>query len=334
MNLATKLSNKILHSAIRQGATDVHFYPAETDIKIYFRIYGKRKLYKSVPHNQYQLLKTYYKFSSGMDIGETRKPQNGVLNIHQQNKRFALRISTLPTQQEESLAIRILPQDDQLNLNELFLFPHQLSKIKQWLTNEAGLILLTGPTGCGKTTTLYALLNSVLKNQSYQMITLEDPIEKEIPSLLQVQVNEKAGVTYQTGLKAALRHDPDIIMVGEIRDQHTAEFAFEASLTGHLVLSTLHAKDAPGTIHRLMDMGISETDILQTLIGVASVQLLPLTMNGSTYRRAAILDLLELNSKTNISLKEKSQHISSFQHLRKKAYAYGFIDEITYKSYS
>ena len=334
MNLATKLSNKILFSAISQGATDVHFYPAETEIKIYYRIYGKRTLKRSIPDNQYQLLKTYYKFSSGMDIGETRKPQNGVLHIYQQHKRFALRISTLPTQQEESLAIRILPQDEQLHLNELFLFPYQLTKIKQWLTKEAGLILLTGPTGCGKTTTLYALLNSILENQSYQMITLEDPIEKEIPSLLQVQINEKAGVTYHTGLKAALRHDPDIIMVGEIRDAYTAEFAFEASLTGHLVLSTLHAKDAIGTIHRLMDMGISETDISQTLIGVASVQLLPLTMNGSTYRRAAILDLLELSSKTNRSLKPNTQYISSFQHLRKKAYAYGFIDEATYQSYS
>src|SRR5699024_1228537 len=125
--------------------------------------------------------------------------------------------------------------------DQLFLFPNQLARMENWMTNRAGIILFTGPTGSGKTTTLYALLQATLQEKSYQTITLEDPIEKDIHDILQVQVNEKAGITYQTGLKAALRHDPDIIMVGEIRDEHTAQFAFNASLTGHLVLSTLHA---------------------------------------------------------------------------------------------
>src|SRR5690606_33165554 len=159
---------------------------------------------------------------------------------------------------------------------QLFLFKNQLTKIKQWMNFRAGLILISGPTGSGKTTTLYALLEETLKNGSFQTITLEDPIEKNIDDILQVQVNEKAGITYQTGLKAALRHDPDIIMVGEIRDRHTAKFALEASLTGHLVLSTIHAKNTIGTIQRLLEMGLTRVELEQSLIGISSIQLIPI----------------------------------------------------------
>lgn len=154
-------------------------------------------------------------------------------------------------------------------------------------------------------------------------------------NILQVQVNEKAGITYQTGLKAALRHDPDIIMVGEIRDKHTAEFAFEASLTGHLVLSTLHAKNAIGTIHRLVDMGIKRSDMKQSLIAVAALQLLPLQMGNDITRRAAILELLEGALLENIIEGNESTELHtfhSFEYLRKKAYAYGFISETVYHS--
>src|SRR5699024_10635254 len=138
-----------------------------------------------------------------------------------------------------------------------------------------------------------ALLQATLQEKSYQTITLEDPIEKDIHDILQVQVNEKAGITYQTGLKAALRHDPDIIMVGEIRDEHTAQFAFNASLTGHLVLSTHHAIDALGTVPRLLEMGIKRSDLQQSLIAVAALELLPINVNDTTVRRAAILELLD-----------------------------------------
>src|SRR5690625_4347466 len=137
---------------------------------------------------------------------------------------------------------------------------------------------------------MYALLQSILKNKSLQTITLEDPIEKDIHDILQVQVNEKAGITYQTGLKAALRHDPDIIMVGEIRDEHTAQFAFNASLTGHLVLSTLHAKDALGTVHRLLEMGIKPSDLQQSLIAVAALELLPINVNDTADRKSTRLN--------------------------------------------
>lgn len=334
MNPAAKLSDDLLNASLKANASDIHFYPFQNHTDIYFRIQGKRILHKKIRIEQYQLLLTYYKFISRMDIGESRKPQNGTIGHNADAKLYSLRISTLPLHFTESLAIRILPQDTTLTLEQLFLFPNQLNRIKKWITNRAGIILFTGPTGSGKTTTLYGLLESILKEKSYQTITLEDPIEKHMEHILQVQVNEKAGITYQTGLKAALRHDPDIIMVGEIRDKYTAQFAFEASLTGHLVLSTLHAKNATGTIHRLIDMGIERSDLEQSLIAVAASELVPLRISKTT-RRAAILELLDGEMLRHvIEGKEliKTETFHSFEHLRKKAFAYGFISEETYNS--
>ncbi|MBP1950361.1 competence type IV pilus ATPase ComGA [Virgibacillus litoralis] len=335
MNTASRLSQQLLHSAITTNASDIHFYPFPNQADIYFRIFGKRILHKTIPISQYQLLLTYYKFTSGMDIGEVRKPQNGTIDHDTMTIRYSLRLSTLPVNHMESLAIRILPQEDNLTLDRLFLFPNQLNKLKEWIANRTGIILFTGPTGSGKTTTLYALLQTILTEKSYQTITLEDPIEKDINDILQVQVNEKAGITYQTGLKAALRHDPDIIMVGEIRDSFTAQFAFDASLTGHLVLSTLHANNALGTIHRLMEMGLKRSDLKQSLISVAALQLLPVHVNNTTTRRGAIIELLDgillENTLDGIDISSKEQ-FHTFHHLRKKAFAYGFISEETYFS--
>jgi competence protein ComGA len=335
LNPAEQLSQRIISSAIEKQATDIHFYPFETKTSIYVRVHGERQLFKSITSSQFDLLLTYYKFTSGMDIGEIRKPQNGTISHQVYDKHYALRLSTLPVNQKESLAIRILPQDEQLSIEKLFLFQEQLRKVKSWTNHKAGLILFSGPTGSGKTTTLYALLESIMKEKSFQTITLEDPIEKTIQDILQVQVNEKAGITYQTGLKAALRHDPDIIMVGEIRDKQTAKFAFEASLTGHLVLSTIHAKNTPGTIQRLQEMGLSASELEQSLIGVASIQLLPLLSKSNEKRRAAILEILEGIELMQVihgqfsSLKTNKQ---SFNNMRKKALLYGFISRDTYEN--
>ncbi|GAB3791371.1 competence type IV pilus ATPase ComGA [Virgibacillus kimchii] len=335
MSDAAQLSNKLIREAIQAQASDIHFYPFKDRSEIYFRIQGKRTRYQSMRIEQYQHLITYYKFTSGMDIGESRKPQNGVLTHQLNTQLFSLRLSTLPVNDRESLAIRILPQEKDLSLDHLFLFPSQLKKLKKWISHRTGIILFTGPTGSGKTTTLYALLETILKEKSYQAITLEDPIEKQMKHILQVQVNEKAGITYQTGLKAALRHDPDIIMVGEIRDAYTAHFAFDASLTGHLVLSTLHARNTKGTIHRLLEMGLSRTDLEQSLIAIASLQLLPLSLQKYAGRRGAILELLDGGSLANIlegaePLKQHNYH--TFEHLRKKAFAYGYISKEIYQT--
>lgn len=330
MNPAFSLSEKLLNVAIKLHASDIHFYPFEEQTKIYFRIHGKRIFQQTILGEQYDSLLTYYKFTSGMDIGEVRKPQNGVITFNTRSIQHSLRLSTLPVNEKESLAIRILPQEEVLPLEQLFLFPSQIKKLTAWTANQTGILLLTGPTGSGKTTTLYALLQAMMKETTYQTITLEDPIEKNLHDILQVQINEKAGITYQTGIKAVLRHDPDIIMVGEIRDPYTAQFAFDASLTGHLVLSTLHAKNTIGTIHRLLEMGVKKDDIKQSLIGVASLQLLPLIKNKQIYRRAAIAEMVDgslLEKIIDGKVVKLHQNTGSFHYLRKKAFAYGYYNE-------
>lgn len=332
MNLASSLSDKLLASAFEQQAADIHFSPFIHKTDIHFRIHGQRQFQTSVPSSDYQMLLTYYKFISGMDIGEIRKPQNGTIHTEAKASRYALRLSTMPAQHAESLAIRILPQDQSLSLEQLFLFPEQTIRLKKWMSCRAGLILLTGPTGSGKTTALYALLKTACSEKNMQAITLEDPIEKEIPGLLQVQINPKAGITFESGLRASLRHDPDVLMIGEIRDEATAKLAFQASLTGHLVLSTLHAKNAAGTIARLLDMGIRKADIQQSLIGAAAVQLVPYYSGMQIAGRAAFTEMIEGEAiDTILSGKQALQVLAgSFDHSRKKAFAYGFIDEEIY----
>ncbi|WP_405101210.1 competence type IV pilus ATPase ComGA [Oceanobacillus sp. FSL H7-0719] len=334
MNPALPIVERLINKAIDQQATDIHFYPFSNETKIYFRLQGKRIFQQAITIKHYELLLTYFKFTSGMDIGISKKPQDGSIphEMHPSGI-FSLRLSTLPLSDLESLAIRILPQEEQLPLERLFLFPQQLNRIKSWTENRSGIILLTGPTGSGKTTTLYALLQNIINEKSYQTITLEDPIERRLDNVLQVQINEKAGITYQAGLKAALRHDPDMIMIGELRDNETAAFAFNASLTGHLVLSTLHAKNAQGTIFRLLEMGIKQQDLLQSLIAVAALQLIPIKLKGNVERRAAILELLEGDKLEKIILNQNSNQYDgyhSFEHLRRKAYAYGFFNETNF----
>ncbi|MFD1450339.1 MULTISPECIES: competence type IV pilus ATPase ComGA [Oceanobacillus] len=329
MNHVTKLSDDLFQAAVSQQASDIHFYPYEQQTEIYFRIHGKRTFIRNILTKQYQLLRTFFKFSANMDIGEHRKPQAGTLLWSFESKDYALRISTLPHYQQESIAIRILPQNDTLPLDHLFLFPNQVQQMRRWMDHDSGLILITGATGSGKSSTLYSLLEKEMKEKPCQIISLEDPIERKINQILQVQINEHAGISYHTGLKAALRHDPDILMVGEIRDKETAKFAVEAALTGHLVLSTLHAKNAVGTIFRLKEMGIKTADLHQILIGVGALRLIPI-MRKNKQQRSAIGELMEGDYLTEaiegtlLALPEEHQ----FKKLQRKAFAYGFTQTI------
>ena len=324
------LSENIIKAAIEYAASDIHFYPTSEVTTIYFRIHGQRQHQQIITKDQYDLLLSYFKFTAGMDIGEVRKPQSGVI-IHQQNNiSYSLRLSTLPTHKRESLAIRVLPQHTNLTLKQLFLFPNQTNILHEWIQERSGIILFTGPTGSGKSTTLYALLQHILQQEkAYQTITLEDPVEQQLPHALQVQINEEAGMGYDEGLKAALRHDPDIIMVGEIRDHRTARFAVQAALTGHLILSTLHAKDAIGTVKRLLDMKLTPVEIEQTLIAVSALELLPVKIHGQVRRRAAIMEKLDGDTLRKVIFNQQKtlNKQQTFNHLRKKAFAYGYIHQ-------
>ncbi len=325
---AATLSKRLIKTAIQSSASDIHFIPQQEQVFIFLRCHGERQYQSTLSHQQYLMMLSYYKYIGKMDIGESRKPQQGVIYYEHNADTYSLRLSLLPTTPVESLAIRLLPQKQMQTLPHLFLFPFQLQQIQQWLQYRSGLLLLTGATGTGKSTLLYALLKTFMEQNKFQTITLEDPVEKQLDQIIQIQINERAGVTYDAGLKAALRHDPDIIMVGEIRDAKTAQFAFRAASTGHLVLSTLHANDGKGTIHRLVNMGITPLEIDHHLLAVASMKLLSLNDTGFGQRRAAIMELLEREQIHQVIADEPSCVTPSFQQLKRKAFAYGFTNYI------
>ncbi len=324
-----QLSQVILSDATNYEATDIHFIPNGNECYIYFRINGYRWFYKKIQKRQYDSLLSYYKFSSGMDIAENRLPQDGTLSVHFDHTTYFLRLSSLPLKHSESLAIRILPEKYEPDIGDLFVFPSQAKQLMQWVKTSSGLILFTGPTGSGKSSTMYALLKQATKEYGYQSITLEDPIEQTVERILQVQVNEDSGFGYDTGLKAALRHDPDLIMVGEIRDEQTAKFAVRAALTGHLVLTTLHAKNAYGTLIRLKQMGISNADLKESIIGIVAQQLIELTpteQSEKPFERSAIAELLTgkyLDRAIDGITPNTNEGFESLERLRRKAHALG-----------
>jgi competence protein ComGA len=227
----------MIGEAFSGDATDVHVIPRTKDYLIQFRKLGVLVPFHTVDSDQAERLIAHLKFMASMDIGEKRKPQSGSFSLTVRGTPLSLRISTLPTTHlKESLVIRILPQKYQIPIDKMSLYPSSAKKLLALLMYSHGLIIFTGPTGSGKTTTLYSLVLHCSVALNRNVITLEDPVEKLHEEMVQIQVNEKAGITYSAGLKAILRHDPDIIMVGEIRDRETAEIAVRAALTGHPVI--------------------------------------------------------------------------------------------------
>lgn len=266
--------DQLLQEALSLHSTDIHFIPRKHGYAVQFRSLGDLHPQTEFSLKEGERLISHFKFMASMDIGEKRRPQSGSFDLNMSGYSLSLRISTLPTAlSKESLVIRILPQQTVPDLHQLSLFSNSAKKLLALLSHSHGLILFTGPTGSGKTTTLYSLIQHSADRLGRNVITLEDPVEKQNDAWLQVQVNEKAGVTYSAGLKAILRHDPDVIMVGEIRDEETAAIALRASLTGHLVLTTLHTKDAKGAVFRLLEFGLKWHEIEQTLVAVSAQRL-------------------------------------------------------------
>ena len=253
-----KLVNQILADAISAGATDIHIEPYENDLKVRYRIDGM--LHDAGVPATVRYFKdgitSRIKIISGLDIAEKRLPQDGRAQVDLLNHRFDLRISVLPTRYGEAINIRVLPQSTLiLDLPSLGLAEKLVSQLRKLIFRPHGIILVTGPTGSGKTTTLYTCMN-LLKDTDSKIITIEDPIEYDMPGIVQMQVLPEIGFTFARALRSMLRHDPDIMLVGEIRDLETAETAIRTALTGHLVFSTLHTNDAASAVTRLLDMGI------------------------------------------------------------------------------
>ena len=272
-NPVKKLLNLVLLQAIRDKASDIHFEPFENEYKMRYRIDGV--LYEMVPPPKHiaAAISSRIKVMANLDIAERRLPQDGRISLTVQGNPVDLRVSVLPTMFGESVVLRVLDRAQlNLNLEKLGLRQDGLKLVRQLIRKPNGIVIVTGPTGCGKTTTLYAALDE-LNSVETKLITTEDPVEYDIDGLIQVQIKADIGLTFARCLRHILRQDPDIILVGEIRDLETAEIAAQASLTGHVVFTTLHTTDAPGTIARLLDLGVEPFLITATLEGIIAQRL-------------------------------------------------------------
>ncbi|MCK5566172.1 MAG: Flp pilus assembly complex ATPase component TadA [Planctomycetes bacterium] len=268
-----KLLNLVLLQAIKDKASDVHFEPFEEEFKMRYRIDGV--LYEMVPPPKHVAvaLSSRIKVMANLDIAERRLPQDGRIPLMVGGNQIDLRVSVLPTMFGESIVLRILDRSQvDLRLDRLGLSENDLNSVEQLVRKPNGIVIVTGPTGCGKTTTLYSALKE-LNDIATKIITTEDPVEYDIDGLIQCQMNSDVGLTFAKSLRSILRQDPDIVMVGEIRDLETAEISIQASLTGHLVLTTVHTNDAPSTIARLVDLGLETFLITATLEGIVAQRL-------------------------------------------------------------
>ncbi|WP_340694878.1 GspE/PulE family protein [Hydrogenobacter thermophilus] len=269
-----KLANYLIYEAVRLEASDIHIEPYEKKVVVRYRVDGILRVFHEFPLRVKDPLTARYKIMSNMDIAERRKPQDGRIRVKVGNKRVDLRVSTVPTVYGEKVVMRIQEAERYLNvkLENLGFEEDDLEKFRKAIWTPWGMILVTGPTGSGKTTTLYASLME-RNTPDVNIMTAEDPVEVAIPGLNQVQIAEHIGLTFSTVLRAFLRQDPDIILIGEIRDTETAEIGIRVALTGHLVFSTLHTNDAPSSITRLVDMGIEPFLVGSSLILIVAQRL-------------------------------------------------------------
>jgi len=268
-----RLVNFIMARAIERGASDIHMEPYEKALRVRYRIDGVLEDVESPPRRLQTAIVSRVKIMSRLNIAENRLPQDGRVKLRIGGKAIDFRVSTVPTLYGESVVIRILDQSSvPLNMETLGFSPETLSAFRPMVSAPYGMVLVTGPTGSGKTTTLYAALQEI-KTAERKIITIEDPVEYQIPGVIQIQVKPQIGLTFASGLRSIVRQDPDVILVGEIRDRETAEIAIHSALTGHMVLSTLHTNDAAGAVTRLLEMGVEEYLLPSCLMGVLAQRL-------------------------------------------------------------
>lgn len=342
----------LLTMANTYQTSDIHILPEQRHYDVYFRLNGQMEKQYYLSRDEGTRLISYFKFLANMDVGERRRPQSGSTTFLVNENSLDCRFSTISNyQSQESLVIRLLKQKDTLNHAPGSFFPNEWQKLESLIEAKSGLLLFSGPVDSGKTTTMYHLVKNRMKGEKQQVITVEDPVEIEETSFLQVQVNEKAGVSYEHLLKSSLRHHPDVLIVGEIRDEETAKMVIRGALTGHLIVASIHAKNARGVLARMMELGITLPLLKQTLIGVAFQNLLPIycslcESNCQTYcthydrdkKRAALYEVKAEQDLTDIfnTLDQREERVGSlrdFNQLLKKVYMCGYISEKTYTRY-
>jgi len=268
-----RLLNMIIAEAIQQGASDIHFEPLEQEMVIRYRVDGVLQLRHSPPLDMQKQLVTRIKVMAKLDIAEHRLPQDGRIKLNMGGRQIDFRVSTIPVVQGERIVLRILDKRNVvLGLDKIGMEKATLTDFRKYLHQNQGIILVTGPTGSGKTTTLYSGISEV-HSKEVNVMTIEDPVEYKLPGIAQMGVNQKIDLSFAKGLRHILRQDPDVIMIGEIRDRETAEIAIQSSLTGHLVLSTLHTNDAPSALTRLVDMGIESYLLSSSVLAVLAQRL-------------------------------------------------------------
>ncbi len=279
-NPLVRLANQIILKAISLRASDIHIEPQEKNCAIRFRVDGVLQKIKDVPKTVQRLLISRYKIMGGMDITENRLPQDGRSSISYRSRLIDLRLASIPTVFGENITIRILDRDESVfDLKKSGMSEDDIPKYLNMISIPHGAIIITGPTGSGKTTTLYASLSKI-SNIEKKIFTIEDPVEYRFPQIMQVQVNPKIDMSFSKGLRAMLRSDPDIILIGEIRDLETARIAVEAAITGHLVLTTLHTNDAPSSLTRLLEMGVESYMISSAVTGIVAQRLVRILCNN------------------------------------------------------
>ncbi len=312
-NGATALLNDIIDRALEMNASDIHLEPAANNLKVRYRIDGVMRQGITVSRDMIPYVNARAKIMVNADIGESRLPQDGKTSFVKSGRHIDLRLSTLPTVSGEKIVIRILErQENQKSFEQLGIEPDDAGKLQKIISKPQGLIIATGPTGSGKTTTLYTVLTKINAAEK-NIMTIEDPVEYDLPNTSQTQVNAKTGLTFSRGLRAILRQDPDVIMVGEIRDEETARVAVQAAMTGHLVLTTLHTNSAAASVARLCDMGIEPYLVSDALTCVISQRLVRRACKPckecafSGFKgRAGVFEFMFVNKETKILISENA----------------------------
>lgn len=341
----------LMEMANAYGSSDIHILPEETHYGVFFRVNEGLKQQHYLNLDEGRRLISYFKYLGNMDVGERRRPQSGAAAVVMEGTKRGVRFSTMMNfQSKESMVVRLLARPETLELTRNTFFPQEVRKMEQLVQHNSGLLLFSGPVGSGKTTTMYHLVRQRAVEGHQQIITVEDPVEIEEPYFLQTQVNTKAGITYEHLLKSSLRHHPDILIVGEIRDEETAKIVMRGALTGHLILASVHAKNPQGVLSRLMELGVSRETLKQTLIGIVFQKLIPrycglcesdcrtlCAHHPVRQKKAALYDVRSGKALKDIlaATKRAGGPVSSrsFNKMLRKAWVNGYISEKNYYRY-